>query len=89
MVPKAGLGTSTMRHCDVPRFGALVRDKTPTPADLTVSNNSATMVLLELYLREEEGSLVSPSSLNLVGCGVNANRSVDRLEWSPLIVQLP
>ena len=35
------LGTCTMRHCDVPRFKALVRDKTPTPAELTMSNNSS------------------------------------------------
>ena len=62
MVPEAGLGTSTMRHCDVPRFGALVRDKTPTPADVTMSNNSTTMVLLELYVREEERAMFSSLS---------------------------
>ena len=54
MVPEAGLGIGTMRHCDVPRFRALMRDKTPTPADVTMSNNSATMVLLELYVTEGE-----------------------------------
>ena len=40
MVLETRVGTSTVRHCDVPRFRALVRDKTPTPADLTMSNNS-------------------------------------------------
>ena len=75
IVPEAGLGTCTMRHCDVPRFGALVRDKTPTPADMSMSNNSATMVLLELYVREEERpcAILSPSSLNVVEGVVNAN----------------
>ena len=62
MVPETGLGTNTMRHYDVPRFRALVRDKTPTPADLTVINISTTMVLLELYLREEERALGSTLS---------------------------
>src|SRR3954471_12616362 len=40
MVPEAGMGIITMRHHDVPRFGALRRDNTPSPADLTMSNNS-------------------------------------------------
>src|SRR4051812_5957810 len=39
MVPEARMGTSTMRHCDVPRFGALRRDNTPSPAEPTISNN--------------------------------------------------
>ena len=33
-------GDNTVRHHDVPRFRALRRDNTPSPADLTMSNNS-------------------------------------------------
>src|SRR3954467_7741188 len=40
MVPEARMGTSTMRHRDVPRFGALRRDNTPSPAELAICNNS-------------------------------------------------
>src|ERR1044072_1784739 len=40
MVPETRMGTNTIRHYDVPRFGALHRDNTPSPADLTMSNNS-------------------------------------------------
>src|SRR3954470_13439557 len=39
MVPEARMGTSIVRHCDVPRFGALRRDNTPSPAEPTISNN--------------------------------------------------
>ena len=31
-----GIGDTHNGHCDVPRFRALVRDNTPTPADLTI-----------------------------------------------------
>ena len=41
MVLETRLGTSTVRHHDVPRFGALRRDNTPTPAELYESNNSS------------------------------------------------
>src|SRR3954467_12497218 len=40
MVPEARMGTSIVRHHDVPRFGALRRDNTPSPAEPTISNNS-------------------------------------------------
>src|SRR3954465_8691917 len=40
MVPEARMGTSTVRHRDVPRFGALRRDNTPSPAELAICNNS-------------------------------------------------
>src|SRR3954469_19457816 len=40
MVPEARMGTNTVRHHDVPRFGALRRDNTPSPAEPTISNNS-------------------------------------------------
>ena len=48
LVPEAGLGQSNKGHCDVPRFEALVRDNTSTPADLTIMEDHTTMVLLEL-----------------------------------------
>src|ERR1041384_37249 len=40
MVPETRMGTNTVKHHDVPRFGALRRDNTPSPADLIMSNNS-------------------------------------------------
>src|SRR4051812_27857250 len=40
MVPEARVGTNTVKHHDVPRFGALHRDNTPSPAEPTISNNS-------------------------------------------------
>src|SRR3954471_15835306 len=40
MVPEARVGTNTVRHRDVPRFGALRRDNTPSPAKPNISNNS-------------------------------------------------
>src|SRR3954468_19754647 len=40
MVPETRLGTKMVTHHDVPRFRALRRDKTLTPAELTISNNS-------------------------------------------------
>src|SRR3954466_3161272 len=40
MVPEARVGTNTVRHCDVPRFGALRRDNTPSPSELAICNNS-------------------------------------------------
>src|SRR3954463_8009815 len=40
MVPEARVGTKTVKHHDVPRFGALRRDNTPSPAEPTISNNS-------------------------------------------------
>src|SRR3954468_21510746 len=39
MVPEARVGTNTVRHRDVPRFKALHRDNTPSPAEPTISNN--------------------------------------------------
>src|SRR3954464_7986208 len=39
-VPEARMGTDTVIHHDVPRFGALRRDNTPSPAEPTISNNS-------------------------------------------------
>src|SRR3954471_10208462 len=32
-------GDNTVRHRDVPKFGALRRDNTPSPTELTMSNN--------------------------------------------------
>src|SRR4051812_25283986 len=40
MVPEERMGTSIVRHCNVPRFGALRRDNTPSPAELAICNNS-------------------------------------------------
>src|SRR4051812_19134260 len=40
MVPEARVGKNTVKHNDVPRFGALRRDNTPSPAEPTISNNS-------------------------------------------------
>src|ERR1041384_7515707 len=40
MVPETRMGTNTVKHHDVPRFGALHRDNTPSLAEPTISNNS-------------------------------------------------
>src|SRR3954462_10476101 len=40
MVPEARMGTNTVKHHDVTRFGALRRDNTPSLAEPTISNNS-------------------------------------------------
>ena len=44
-----GAGMRVVR-ASLPRFGALRRDNTPTPACLSVSGISGTELLLELYL---------------------------------------
>ena len=59
-----------MRGCgtqDIPRFGALRRDNTPSPAECSWMINS-TMLLLELY--EEEGSCPRLGLLLLSGTAV-------------------
>ena len=61
LVPEAGLGQNNKGHCDVPRFGALVRDNTSTPADLTIMEDHTTMVLLELYWWLRMNSIEPPS----------------------------
>ena len=69
MVPETRLGTFTMRHCDVPRFGALRRDNTPTPAELYRCNNSSyNQCSLSCFRgrRRRPKALLSPASL-LVG----------------------
>ena len=51
---------------DLPKFGALQRDNTPTPACLNiyaVYMSGSTALLLELYLEEEEGGWECSSSL--------------------------
>ena len=40
MVPESRVETNVVRHRDVPRFGALRRDNTPSPAEPTIRNNS-------------------------------------------------
>src|SRR4051812_36519642 len=40
IVPGSRVGTNTVRHRDVPRFGAFHRDNTPCPAELAICNNS-------------------------------------------------
>ena len=69
MVPESGLGTSTVRHHNVPRFGALRRDNTPTPAELYRCNNSSyNQCSLSCFRgrRRRPKALLSPTSL-LVG----------------------
>ena len=44
-------------HSEVPRFGALRRDKTPTPACLNYRRTYGTELLLELFWGEERRAL--------------------------------
>src|SRR3954471_23760237 len=69
MVPETKLGTKMVTHHDVPRFRALRRDKTLTPAELTISNNSGYNECSLSCLRgRRRGPLVTTlSSLSLVG----------------------
>src|SRR3954471_11397463 len=75
MVPESRLGTSTVRHHDVPRFGALRRDNTPTPAELYCDNNSSYNQCSVSCFRGRGSSattLLSPASLSMGGSEVNA-----------------
>src|SRR4051812_24771983 len=81
MVPETRLGTSTVKHHDVPRFGALLRDKTPTPAELTMSNNSGYNVCsLSSFRgrRRRPRVLLSPASLYVGGNEVNVDLALAR-----------
>src|SRR3954469_6395513 len=78
MVPEMRVGTSTVRHHNVPRFGALLRDKTPTPAELTMSNNSGyneCFVSCIRGRRRRPRALLSHASLFGGWNEVNADRS--------------
>src|ERR1041385_5853663 len=59
----------TVRHHDVPRFGALRRDNTPSPVELAICNNSGYNECSLSCLRgRRRGPLVSTLSLlSLVG----------------------
>ena len=46
MVPESGWAQARCRHHDVPRFGALRGDNTPTPAYLSYINEVATITAL-------------------------------------------
>src|SRR3954469_15187779 len=64
MVPQARLGRNTGTHHDVPRFGALRRDNTPSPAELTISNNSDYNECSLSYMRgRRRGPLITALSL--------------------------
>src|SRR3954468_936276 len=68
MVPEARMGTNTVIHHDVPRFGALRRDNTPSPAEPTISNNSGyNECSNELYERKEKRAFGHCSLLALYG----------------------
>src|SRR3954471_14268079 len=69
MVPETRMGTNTVKHHDVPRFGTLRRDNTPSPAELTISNNSGYNECSLSCLRgRRRGPLVTtPSWLSLCG----------------------
>src|SRR3954469_17586008 len=66
------IGTKMVTHHDVPRFRALRRDKTLTPAELTISNNSGYNECSLSCLRgRRRGPLVTTLSLlSLVGGSV-------------------
>src|ERR1041384_1713107 len=73
MVPKARVGTNTVRHRDVPRFRALRRDNTPSPVEPTISNNYGYNECSMSYLRgRRRGPLVNALSL-LSLCGWKCN----------------
>src|SRR3954464_416963 len=68
MVPKASMETNTVKHHDVPRFGALRRDKTPSPAEPTISNNSGyNECSLSCMRGRRRGTLVTTLSLLCLG----------------------
>src|ERR1041384_2054113 len=73
MVPEARMGTNTVKHHDVPRFGALRRDNTPSPAEPTISNNSGYNECSMSCLRgRRRGPMVTTLSL-LSLCGWKCN----------------
>src|SRR3954468_16712788 len=68
MVPEARVGTNTVKHHDVPRFGALRRDNTPSPAEPTISNNSGYNECSVSCMRgRRRGPLVTTLSLLYLG----------------------
>src|SRR3954465_2858603 len=68
MVSEARMGTSIVRHRDVPRFGALRRDNTPSPAEPTISNNSGyTQCSVSCMRGRRRGPLVTTLSLLYLG----------------------
>src|SRR3954470_19249241 len=72
MVPEARVGTNTVKHHDVPRFGGLRRDNTPSLAEPTISNNSGyNECSLRCMRGRRRGPLVTTLSLlSLVGGSV-------------------
>src|SRR3954469_4179537 len=73
MVPEARVGTNTVKHHDVPRFGALRRDNTPSHAEPTISNNSVyNECSLSCMRGRRRGPLVAALSL-LSLCGWKCN----------------
>src|SRR3954466_8467161 len=68
MVPESRMGTNTVIHHDVPRFGALRRDNTPSPAEPTISNNSGyNECSLSCMRGRRRGPLVATLSLLCLG----------------------
>src|SRR3954463_9520908 len=68
MVPEARMGTNTVKHHDVPRFVALRRDNTPSPAEPTISNNSGyNECSLRCMRGRRRGPLVTTLSLLYLG----------------------
>src|SRR3954471_8520778 len=68
MVPEARMGTNTVKHHDVPRFGALRRDNTPSPAEPTISNNFGyNECSLSCMRGRRRGPLVTTLSLLYLG----------------------
>src|SRR4051794_25389002 len=81
MVSETRLGTSTVKHRDVPWFGALLRDKIPTPAELTMSNNSGYSVCsLSCFRgrRRKPRALLSHVFLYVSGSEVNVDLALAR-----------
>src|SRR3954471_13291990 len=73
LMPELRVGTNTVRHRDVPRFGALHRDNTPSPAEPTISNNSGYNQCSMSCMRGRiRGPLVTTLSL-LSLCGWKCN----------------
>src|SRR3954471_6800871 len=73
MVPEVRVGTNTVKHHDVPRFGALHRDNTPSHAEPTISNNSGYNQCSVSCMRgRRRGPLVAALSL-LSLCGWKCN----------------
>ena len=87
MVPETGLGSSTVRHHDVPRFGALRRDNTPTPACLLyineISNYNNCSWSCTRGRRDRPWAWFSPASLLVVMAVVNARVSTLSQEGYP------